>query len=256
MKRVLVSTLAGLAVAVFARTAAADDRSGILTPQHRTFESPQHWMFELRFGPYRPDIDSDPALNGATPYNDVFGTPPHLYYGIELDYQLYRIPGIGTLGPGISIGRVGISRQAAFATPRADGQTVSAENTSLEIFPMTAVGVLRVDHFMRENHVPLVPYAKAGLGLAFWRGYSDSGTTVVDGVAAKGHTFGTHFALGLSLHLNGLDSYAARNFDNAMGVNHTYLYFEYYMSNLTGIGQSDALRVGNSSWVLGLSFEF
>ena len=242
------------------REARADDRSGVLETRHRTFETPQHFMFELRFGPYRPDIDSDPTLHGATPYGDTFGTPPHLMLGLELDYQAYRIPHLGTIGPGLSVAHVGISRQAGFVTPHTspDGTVVtsSAESTSFEIFPMYAVAVFRADVFARDYHVPLVPYLKAGAGLAFWRGYNDAGTSSVGGIAAKGHTFGTHVAVGLAFNLNGLDQYTARNFDTAVGVNNTYLYWEYYASALNGIGQTDALRVGNSSWVMGLAFEF
>jgi hypothetical protein len=133
---------------------------------------------------------------------------------------------------------------------------MSSEDTSLEIFPMYLAAVFRADVFMKEYRVPLVPYLKAGPALAFWRAYNDQGTSNVGGVAGKGHTFGTNLALGLAFHLNVLDEYTARNFDNAMGVNHTYLYWEYYSLALTGIGQSDALRVGNNSWVLGLAFEF
>ena len=238
------------------RDARAQDRSGVLDTHHHEFESPQNFVLELRLGPYRPNIDSDPALNGARPYDQVFGDSEHLYLGVEFDWQAYRIPHLGTLGPGFSVAHVGISTPAPFAQPRTDGVTASAENTSLEIFPMYVVGVFRADVFMRDYRIPIVPYLKAGMGMAFWRGYNDAGTTTVNNVAAKGHTFGTHIAIGAGLCLNGFDEYTARNFDNAVGVNHTYLYWEYYVSNLTGIGQVDALRVGNSSWMMGLAFEF
>ena len=44
--------------------------------------------------------------------------------------------------------------------------------------------------------------------------------------------------------------------DNAVGINHTYLFLEYYWSELNGIGQTNPLRVGTESWAAGLSFEF
>ena len=121
---------------------------------------------------------------------------------------------------------------------------------------MTVVGVFRFDMLMKEFRVPLVPYFKAGLGYALWRGYNDSGTTKVNGISAAGHTLGTNLAVGIAFNLNVLDEYTARNFDEAMGVNHTYLYAEYYSLDLSGIGQTSALRVGNSSWCTGLAFEF
>jgi hypothetical protein len=259
VNRVPIAVAAGAAAVIVlgagARSARAQDRSGILSPTHRNYESPQNFMLELRFGPYRPDVDSDPTLHG-TPYNDVFGSPEHFMMAAEFDWQAYRIPHVGTIGPGISFGRVSIGRQAQLATPTASGITTASEDTNLEIFPMTLVGVFRFDMPMREARIPLVPYVKAGLGYALWRGYNDTGTTVVNGVSAKGHTLGTDIAVGLAFNLNVLDEYTARNFDERMGVNHTYLYAEYYSLDLTGIGQSSALRVGNSSWCAGLAFEF
>jgi hypothetical protein len=53
------------------------------------------------------------------------------------------------------------------------------------------------------------------------------------------------------------DEYAAKNFDEAMGVNNTYLFGELMRSDLSGLGiQSSPLRVGESTWVAGLAFEF
>lgn len=254
-KTTMVALAAAAGAIALAREARADDRSGVLSPTHHHFESPQNFAIEVRLGPYRPDIDSDPSLHG-TPYNDVFGDPPHLMYGLEFDWQALRIPHLGSLGPGVSIGRVGISRQAKLLHPQ--GTKVFAdEDTSLEIFPMYVVAVLRVDMLMREHHIPLVPYAKAGLGYAAWRAYTDTGTsTSTDGVVGKGHTVGTQIALGLAFELDALDSFAQSEFDNSLGVNHTYLFFEYYSLALDGLGQSSALRVGNTSWALGLAFEF
>src|SRR5262249_54516339 len=139
--------------------------------RHRSFESPQHFAFELRFLPYRPDVDGDSHLHG-TPYKDVFGSSRYVMVQAEFDWQVTRIPHLGTLGPGVGIGYLKNSAQAKFA----DG-TQSGETTSLEIIPIYAVAVLRADVVWRELHIPVVPYAKAGLGLAFWRGSNTLGTS-------------------------------------------------------------------------------
>lgn len=244
------------AVATFvARPAAAQDRSGILRPKHEIKESPQNFAIELRFSPYRPDIDSDPSLHG-TPYADSFGDVPHLQFGIEFDWQALRIPHVGTLGPGLGFSYVSMSRKAKLASPRADGTTFSDEDASLSIYPFDLVAVFRADFLSRDFHIPLVPYVKAGMGLALWRAYTANGTSVAGGVVGKGYTLGTHMAIGVGFDLNALDAQAARDFDNAMGVNHTYFFAEYFSSDLTGFGQSNALRVGASSYALGLAFEF
>src|SRR3954447_26169276 len=86
------------------REARADDESGVLDSRHHKYESPQNFAFEFRVARYLPNIDSDPAFGGKHPYADVFGTTPRIEIAAELDWQILRIPHVGTLGPGISIG--------------------------------------------------------------------------------------------------------------------------------------------------------
>jgi hypothetical protein len=235
---------------------AQESQDEALQPKHKQAESPQHFAFEFRFSPFTPDIDSDPALQGQKPYAAAFGSPAHLLFGAEFDWQAARIPHVGTFGPGVGISYVTMSRPAQFATPH-NGQTTSGEDTNLQILPMYAIGVLRGDAIWRELHIPLVPYAKLGLGLAFWRASNTLGTSHYQGVSGLGHTFGSQFALGLGLNLNPFDQYAARNFDESLGVNNTYIYGEWTVSDLTGLwAQQHPLRVGGTYWTLGLAFEF
>ena len=63
------------------------------------YRSAQNFALELRFSPYRPQVDQEPGIQG-TPFADSFGTKPRLYFGIEFDWQVYRIPYVGTIGPG------------------------------------------------------------------------------------------------------------------------------------------------------------
>jgi hypothetical protein len=256
--------LAGVSAAALlfsAAEASADDRTGVLDGRHRRYETPQRFALEFRFTHYTPRIDSAPELNGQTPYRDTFGTMPRLEIATEFDWQVLRIPHLGTLGPGISIGYTSMS---AKARAHADPSVVSGENTSLDIFPMYAVMVLRADVFAREMQIPLVPYVKGGVGYALWRAYNDAGTSAApldasnpssDNVSGKGHTFGSHVAVGIALHLNQFDNAAAVNLDNSVGINHTYFFAEYMLSQLTGLGQSHALYVGTNTWTLGLTFE-
>ena len=241
----------------FHSIALAQDRSGVLETRHRVYESPQNFAIEFRLSPYTPDIDKDPALGGKTPYNDTFGTTPRILISGEFDWQAVRVPYLGTFGPGVGIGYTSMSAKAPLATPRPNGVATSDENTNLSMFPMYAVAVLRADVIERNLHIPLVPYIKAGVAAAFWRAYNDGGTSSYNNVSGKGHSFGTMYGLGLAFDLNPLDEYSARNFDNAMGVNHTYLFAEYYSLNLSGLGlQSSPLRVGATTWAFGLTFEF
>jgi hypothetical protein len=244
----VLCTLAG-------RALSQESQAEALQPRHKQYESPQHFALELRFSPFTPDIDKDPALGGKTPYADAFGSPEHLLFGAEFDWQAARIPHVGTFGPGLGISYTAMSRPAQFSSSH-NGETPS-EDTTLQILPLYAIGVLRADVISRELRVPLVPYAKLGLGLAFWRASNTLGTSRYQGVSGLGHTWGTHFALGLGLNLNVFDPYAARNLDEAAGINNTYAYAEWTVSDLTGLwAQQDPLRVGGTYWTLGLAFEF
>lgn len=263
---VIAATGAALAVAVLASTSRAQDRAEPLGgKRHRPAESPQHFAAEVRFSPFTPDIDSDPSLTGrpfATAFGTCTGTPPtcdtspRVLVSVELDWQALRIPHVGSLGPGLGAGYTTMSAQAQFTTLH-NGSSTSGETTSLDIYPFYAVAVLRADGLWRDFGVPLVPYAKLGFGYALWRASNTLGTSSAGGVAGKGHTVGTELALGLGLNLNVFDQYAAKNFDDSMGVNNTYLFAEWTRAALTGLGsQTNALRVGGTSWTFGLAFEF
>ena len=249
--------IAAIALVGAARDAKAQDRGGAIGSAHRTFESPQHFAFEFRFSPFRPDIDSDPALHGQAPYSQIFGDSKRILIGAELDWQALRIPHLGTFGPGLGIGYTSMSAAAPLRKPPPPpASPLSGEQTTLDIFPFYAVAVLRADVLAREASIPIVPYAKAGLGYALWRASNDNGTSSHDNVAGKGHSYSTLVALGLSLDLNAFDAHAAKDFDNEMGINHTYLFFEYYSSDFTILGPASQLRVGTTSWATGLALEF
>ncbi len=82
-------------------------------------ESPQHFAFEIKFGPYSPHLDNADWLKGRTPFSDHFGDPndprgaqPH--YGLlskgEFDYQFWNK--FGVLGIGIEGGYYSASAPA------------------------------------------------------------------------------------------------------------------------------------------------
>jgi hypothetical protein len=208
-------------------------------------ESPQNAALELRFGPYVPDIDK--AFSGRKPYEEVFGTSKRIFFGLEVDWQALRIPSVGTIGPGVGWAYTHMSEPAKLAT----GTGTSSENTYLGIMPMYGAGVLRVDVLARETSVPLVGYAKLGVGLAlYWTGNDLESQ-------AKGHTWGMHYALGAMLLLDNFDKQAAMQLDNELGINNTYVFLEWMKADLSGFGGSktDSLNVGTTTWVLGLAIE-
>jgi hypothetical protein len=213
--------------------------------QPRQFESPQRFALEVRFGPYRPLIDD--AFPQEKPYASVFGTDRRVAIGLEFDWQVLRIPHVGTLGPGLGWSYTSMSAPAL----RASGED-SAEDTSLSIMPMYGVGVLRIDQLARQVGVPLVAYGKAGIGYGlYWTGNELE-------TQRRGRTWGTHFALGGMFLLDIIDNHAAREIDNEWGVNNTYIFFEWMVANLNdfkGAQDRSVMRIGANTWMLGLAFE-
>jgi hypothetical protein len=242
----------GLGVMALAGNARADEDNAFAS-RHDRGASPQTLMVEVRVGLYQPQVDSDHSLKG-TPYADAFGTGPRIEGAMELDWQALRIPDVGSLGPGFGIGYMNMNGNA----PRIDGgYPPSAETTTLEILPMYLVAVFRLDVLWRQAHIPLVPYAKAGLGMAFWRASNTVGTSVSpNGTVGEGHTLGTQLAAGLAFNIGVLDPTSVRQLDEATGINNTYIFAEYMAATLDGIAQSHPLLVGSDNFVFGLSFEF
>jgi hypothetical protein len=254
---VVVSSLAFSALAFAASSARAAEQD-MFNAATKKGESPQHFALEIRISPYVPNIDSESSLNGKTPYKDTFGTMPRALVGVEFDWQALRIPMVGTLGPGVALSYTQMTDKSFTLQG-----TRSNEDTNLNLYPMYLVAVLRADVFWTHYKIPFVPYAKAGVGLAFWEITNPGGlaraSTSPDGstqTSGRGHTWGTQWAAGVGIALDSLDPGASRNLDMMVGINNTYLYGEYYLSALTGLGQSHPLLVGTDTWCAGLAFEF
>lgn len=242
---------------------AQDDRTDTLGGRHHMYESPQNFAIEVRLSPFfYPDIDSDPGLHGCQPFKGVFGSSPSLLFSGEFDWQALRIPHLGTIGPGVGAGVVSFSATA----PNANGtsgacdntSSPSGENTSLNIYPFYAVAVLRADVLWKDLGVPFVPYAKLGPAMAYWQASNTLGVSKDHaGATGQGVTFGSQFSLGVAFNLNVLDPYTARNFDESMGVNNTYLFVEWSDTNMNGLWiEPTPLRVGAATWAFGLTWEF
>jgi hypothetical protein len=209
--------------------------------------SPQNWNMELRFGPYRPDVDSEFSARGsvAHPYQDVFGTSNRLMTELEIDRVfLRRLAGTWAVGVGAGYFR------ATGAAVAADLKTPSGDQTGLRLIPLSAALVYRADTLRTRYGSPLVPYAKLGLDCTLWQ-MSDTSKA-----ATNGRTFGWHGAVGVSLDLSFLDPEASRMMDKESGINQTALFFEGARYSLDGFGSGTALHVGDTTWFGGLMLAF
>lgn len=214
-------------------------------------ETPQDFAFELRFGPYRPNID-DEFAGAETPFELHFGGDTRWSVGFELDWQLLRIPYVGTLGPGFGAAFT----RGSLVSFLEDGSVASSQETQLNLIPMYGVAVLRIDPLIRYTPVPLAFSAKAGIGYAMWWISGDEGVVRDDaGYRAEDTSWGTQLALGVQLHLNPFDRSSAHALDTTYGINHSYLFIEWYRSDLDGFGSGRDMQVGTSSWIAGITLE-
>ena len=212
--------------------------------------SPQYGAFEIKFGPYRPNVDEEPGLSG-TPYADTFGGKENMFLTtLELDWQFLRVPGVSF---GVA-GSFGFMQEYARARTVDTGQ-LSSDYTVLNVMPFAVLAVIRVDVFADYLRVPLVPYFKAGLNWYLWW-VLGAGETI-----ESGGTMGWQVNPGLAFRLDSFDPMSARTFDNEVGVNHTYIFFEFLIAGVEGFGRADYMylspsNMGSSTFQIGLGVEF
>lgn len=207
--------------------------------------SPRRWNLELRFGPYRPDVDSEFADRGspARPFEETFSSSRRLMMQLEIDRQVSHAGGTWAVGAAVGY------YHATAAALAADLTTRSGDQTGLRLVPVAVSLVYRADLLRERLGSPLVPYAKAGLDCAFWQA---TRTTHAD---VDGKTLGWHAAAGVTLDLASFDADAAEAMDRESGVNQTALFFEVTRTRLDGFGSSTALHLGDTTWLAGLMVE-
>lgn len=260
------AVLLGLA-AVFTPLAASAQETVSNTDWRRTSRPPPphppaQFAFEMRFGPYWPQVD-DEFASSPGPYEAVFDNDPQFYFGLEADWMPLRIPHVGMLGVGFGWGFTSASTTARVSGcqtpelgPGEEDPCLSGDETSLSIMPMHLSAVLRADGIMRDTEIPLVPYGKIGLGLATWSASQTSGTSVYEGVEGSDTTWGIHTALGLMMSLNWIEPRAASRLHETGGIAHAYIFGEWMNSMLNGLGSRPQMRVGTSTVVGGLAVDF
>jgi hypothetical protein len=245
----------GLALA-----APADAEAQLFTRPDERFRSPKRFAFELRFGPYSPDIDSE--FGGKSrPHQIFFEEGIRVMTQIELDYQFFTRFGSAAIGAQVGYFRENGKSRVETGGPNAVAPK-SGDGTTLSLYPMALMLVYRADQLWTRLRVPLVPYGKIGLNYTIWNIYNGndqvSRAETTPGLSGRGRggTRGWQAAAGLSLALDFIDPGSARELDSETGVNHTYIFAEWAHYAVSGLGQSGRLHVGDSTWAAGLMFEF
>jgi len=222
--------------------------------------TPQRFALELRGGPYYPAVDEE--FGGAGPYARYFGDSGRVSLGAEFDWQVVRIPWVGTLGPGFGFAYTSATAKAfpegALDTPDPNDDKNRTGETALKMMPMHLSVVVRFDELFRRTQIPIVPYAKIGIGYGLWwctAGANDC--KIVKGdkteILGRGSSYGIHWALGGAIALDFLGRREMSALDQETGVNHIYIFGEWFNQNL-GLG-ANQMRIGTSTWMAGVTFE-
>ncbi len=213
-------------------------------------ESPRDMVLEIKFGPFRPSIDSE--FGGrASPYKDVMGGGSILMSQVEYEYEFYNRVGVVAIGASFGYARdKGTARLA-------DGQA-SNDSTTFHLIPLSLSAVYRFDYLAQNFRVPLVPQVKAGFDYYLWWITNAVGQVArsKDGAAGQGGTFGGHVSVGLAFHMDFLSPDMAQTFDADVGVNNTYLFAEYGMSWVNDFGSSRSFDLSSRTFLFGIAFEF
>jgi hypothetical protein len=246
---------AGLAAgpSAYAQFSMTDDFGAEISPQPGThYHSERYFTAQVMFGPYRPDVDSEFTTH-RTPYKDYFGNDRHLLMQVEAAYEIWQK--VGTVSAGLSAGYFSVTGPAPLADHSGNP---SADKSTLMMIPVSLSAIYRFDYYLVRDDFPLVPHAKVGLDWNYWQITDGNGDIAIDsmGGRARGGTLGWHAAAGLAVVIDRLDPEAAKAFDVEMGVNHSALVFEYGHYDVSGLGESNRLHVGDTTWTLGLLFEF
>ena len=202
--------------------------------QPESYRTPKEWAFEARFGPYRPNVDSEfSGTTGATPYKTMFGGKRHLMSQIEFDWQFFQA--FGSLAAGAVIGYYNESAKAFTANltggcvldPKTTGACErSGDTTTLRLIPLAALLVYRWDVAAVQWKIPLVPYGKLGLNYTLWQVNDGNGNVPsYRGGHGSGGTLGWQAAAGVALQLDFLDPDSTRSLDMETGINHSYVFF-------------------------------
>src|SRR5690606_11375979 len=114
--------------------------------------------------------------------------------GIELDATVLKIPYVGSLGAGFGWNWANYKAKAF-----TDDGARSGENTELTLFPMSVLGVLRVDTLARHTVLPLTFAGKVAYAFVRWKAQTGDATD------ASGLNMGFRWGLQGALELDFFD---------------------------------------------------
>ncbi len=218
-------------------------------------ESPRSWTFNFRVGPYKPEIDSELSAKPG-PYESVFQDDSAWMFRWEFGRLITDVPGSIFFTAEAGWGRV-----KGHGILPGTGER-SSDTTKMNFVPLSFGIFWQMDIFARRWNVPLVPYARAGFTYSIWWIKDGVGSTAKittqsgDTLHGRGGTWGAYFGGGLRLMLDTFASQMARSFDEEMGVNDSYIFFEVLRNQQDDFGSSKSFDLSDTLLLFGLGFDF
>lgn len=210
-------------------------------------ESPRHGSFELMAGQYRPNVDTEFATKPG-PWETVFGRGEGWMLRAGAAYDVLQAA-FGSLEVGLQAGyfqRSGLSQSV--------GGGSSGDTTSFKMIPTSATLTYRFDWLADRHNIPLVPYGRLALDRYNWWVNDGAGHT-----SKSGATNGWSAAFGLCLLLDFFDPTLAREMDQDIGINHTYVFGELRKTKVNDFGLGSSWDLSDSralTWSAGMLFVF
>lgn len=228
-----------------------------LTTETRQFAkaSPVNWTAHISFGAYKLRHIDDEFEKGITPAEDIFSNDYHFLFNLGFERFVYQ--GYGTVGVEGAIGYWQTYGKSLFKNG-----TKSSDTSVFNLIPTKTSAVYRYRDLWEKYGVPFVPFAKLGLDYYFWWILDQSGDTAEwtppEGGTKDGYggTFGFHLSYGLQLCLDFIDPKLALEFDQDVGVNNTYLYFEGTLSKVNDFWAGSSFDLSDHYFMGGLLLEF
>lgn len=238
--------------------AAADEGPGAVT-----------WHVGLRIGPYVPDIDDQLGGTKPGPYEQMFGGY-HILPMLDVDRILWS--GFGQIGIGLSAGywQKTASTFTIDSMPSDKLRARASDRNAFRLIPTELSAVYRFTWLDDNYGVPVVPYARGGLGYYIWWvsaagryaracGTGSMSAFCTNGQAhddkALGASLGVQGAIGLAIRAERIDASTAMSMQQS-GIQHAGIYAELSLAKIDGFGSDQKLSVGDRTWFAGVDFEF
>lgn len=210
-------------------------------------EDGRSMLLEFRVAPYKPAIDEQFSTSPG-PYETVFGADSNLL--LQLVWEGHLINDAGSLTLGLSAGYWSAEGQS-----RNEDGSRGEDSTSIEIYPLAAQLSYRLDQFAES--FPLAPVVRVGFDYYLWRilDGDDNVALFAPGQEAQGGTYGWHASAGIHLLLDYFAPDMAMDFERDGGVYNSYLTAEYVYAQVDEFGSASSIRLGDSTFFIGLALE-